>query len=205
MSADLREPPVPPVASPLGRPYLLTVDRYYRLIDAGVIGEDEPIFLWKGRIVEKMTKHPPHNIALSKLLRRLFSLIPDDWYVAPEQPVRVGDQSLPEPDVTIVRGLPDDYSGGPPSTRDVSLVIEVADSSLAEDRGEMLRAYAGGGIPFYWIVNLRDRRIEVHSDPTGTTDDPRYRKIDHYHPGDEVPVILDGREVGRIAVNDVLP
>ena len=43
------------------------------------------------------------------------------------------------------------------------LIIEVAESSLATDRGKKLRLYAACGVPEYWIVNLVDRCIEVHT------------------------------------------
>jgi Uma2 family endonuclease len=43
------------------------------------------------------------------------------------------------------------------------LLIEVASTSLGDDRGKKLEAYAGVGIPVYWIVNLIDGRVEVYS------------------------------------------
>ena len=51
------------------------------------------------------------------------------------------------------------------------LVVEVADSSLGQDRTFKSRIYAAGSIPTYWIINLADSRVEVHTDPTGP--DPR--------------------------------
>jgi Uma2 family endonuclease len=52
-------------------------------------------------------------------------------------------------------------------------VIEVAKSSLAYDRGTKARLYAEAGAPEYWIVNLVDRVVEVHSEIRGGA----YRKI----------------------------
>jgi Uma2 family endonuclease len=48
---------------------------------------------------------------------------------------------------------------------DVTLVAEVADSSLGKDRGEKLLTYGRGGVPVYWIVNLIVNQIEVYSEP----------------------------------------
>jgi hypothetical protein len=84
-------------------------------------------------------------------------------------------------------------------------VVEVADSSLAIDSGEVLQTYAREAIPVDWIVNLPKRRIEVYTEPSGSAAAPSYRGQRSYGPDDEVPVVLDGREVGRIAVRDVLP
>lgn len=209
MATDTCEPAVTevdrPIASPLDHRLYLTVDHYYQWIEAGVFKRGEPYYLWKGWLVEKMTKNQPHVIAISKLNTRLVRIVPDGWYVAPEAPIAMGDSSAPEPDLTVIRGRPEDYPRRPPTTGQVALLIEVADSSLAEDQGDVLREYARHGIPVYWIVNIPHRRIEVHTEPTGPADTPIYRAIRHYLPGDEIPVVLDGNEVGRVAVADVLP
>jgi hypothetical protein len=59
-------------------------------------------------------------------------------------------------------------------------------------------------VPVYWIVNLVDRRVQVYTDPTGPADEPTYRQRKDYAETDEVPVTLDGREVGRIPVRELL-
>lgn len=86
----------------------------------------------------------------------------------------------PEPDIAWVR--PRRYSRGRPQTADVFLIIEVADSSLSYDRGDKAAIYAQAGIADYWIVNLRDRVVEVHRDP----EPGGYRTIAVYRDHDEV-------------------
>jgi len=49
---------------------------------------------------------------------------------------------------------------------DTLLVIEVADTTLAYDRGVKLRLYAKSGIPDFWIVNVQNETIEVYGAPT---------------------------------------
>jgi Uma2 family endonuclease len=107
----------------------------------------------------------------------------------------------PEPDVAVVCGSRDDYRGRLPEPDDVALLVEVADTSLSFDRGPKRAAYARGGITFYWIVNLNDRQVEVYSDPAADG----YRSIEVLGPGEEVPVVIAGVEVGRIKVSDILP
>ena len=119
--------------------------------------------------------------------------------------MQIGNDGMPEPDVTVVRGTTRDYKGRSPAARDVALVVEVSDSSLAVDSGEVKAAYAREAIPIYWIGNLPKQRIEVYTEPSGPAAAPSYRDHRSYGPDDEVPVVLDGREVGRIAVRDVLP
>ena len=183
-------------------PLHVTVERFERMVKAGILGEKEPIFLWKGRLVEKMTKGIHHGFSSVTLCALLIRMAFQGYHVRMEQPIRVGDDGMPEPDFTIVRGTERDYLGRHPTAQDVALVVEVADSSLAIDSGEILETYAGQGMPVYWIINLPNRRIEVHQGPTEPSG---YRERRHYLPGESVPVVLDGVEVGRVAVDDVLP
>lgn len=187
------------------RPYRITVDRYERMIAAGVFNEKDPVFLWKGMLVEKMSKGRPHIVALTQLYLLMTRIVPVGWHVEQEQPLILSDDTEPEPDLKVVRGALKDYPDHPPSARDVPLVIEVADSSLAVDSKETLITYASESVPVYWLVNIPKARIEVYSNPTGPTTRPSYTQLQSYGFEHEVPVVLDGREVGRIAVRDILP
>lgn len=192
-------------AEPDFPPYRMTIDRYMRLIEAGVFTEKDPVFLWRGRLVEKMTKGDRHVFAVTELYPFLIGLVPVGWFVRQEQPIAMGDRSMPEPDLTVIRGGNRDFRDRTPTVRDVALVIEVSDSSLAIDSRGVLRAYAAEGIPVYWIVNIPRGRVEVYRDPTGPGESSSYRERREYGPDDEVSVILDGREVGRVAVKEILP
>jgi Uma2 family endonuclease len=187
----------------------LTVDQYFRLTEVGILGEKDPVFLWKGQLVVAMTKGPPHCNALADLAAHLFRIVPAGWHVRPEQPLVLVDakegDSAPEPDLMLVRGTTRDYLDRLPSARDVGLVVEVSDTSLAEDQTDVLAVYATHLIPVYWIINLPMRRIEVYTDPTGPADAPDYGIRRHFGPGDEVPVVVAGQEIGRIAASDILP
>ncbi len=108
---------------------------------------------------------------------------------------------MPEPDISVVRGQSRDYVEQP-RPEDVPLVVEVADKGrLAIDRGDKRVSYAGGRIPVYWIVNLVDRQVEVYTDPGPDG----YRSRVDFKPGERIPVVLDGEQVGEVAVDDILP
>lgn len=87
-----------------------------------------------------------------------------------------------------------------PEPADVALIVEVASSSLSEDR-ELAGIYAAGGIVSYWIINLLDRQVEVYTDPGPS----RYGSRQILKPGQDVSVVVAGNSLGRIAVADVLP
>ena len=202
MATTIAAPAPPATTARGGRPYRLTIEQYYRMIEAGVFPASDRVELWEGQLVAKMTKNQPHVIALGNLYELLVRMVPVGWYVAQEDPIALGADKVPEPDISIVRGVRRDYPHRPPTGQDVALVVEVADTSLSKDLGEMYAAYASQAIPVYWVVNLVAGRIEVYSDPAAPA---TYRVRHDYGPDDQVPVVLDGREFGRVTVRDVLP
>jgi Uma2 family endonuclease len=84
-------------------------------------------------------------------------------------------------------------------------VIEVANTSILRDRQDKARIYARANIVCYWIVNLEDRRIEVHTQPSGPCDAPSYASVVNFAPGDSLPLVLNGTTVATIPVSDLLP
>jgi putative restriction endonuclease len=81
----------------------------------------------------------------------------------------------------------------------------VADSSLLRDQRDKTRIYARGSIPWYWIIDLIDQRIEVYTQPSGPIPIPVYQSFQTYQPGDAIPLVLDGTPVGTVAASDLLP
>lgn len=53
-----------------------------------------------------------------------------------------------------------------PQAKDVFLLIEVADTTLAYDRTRKLKLYANAGIAEVWIVNMQSKCVEVYREPT---------------------------------------
>jgi Uma2 family endonuclease len=107
---------------------------------------------------------------------------------------------MPEPDLVVVRGTWRDYASRYPEPADTGLVIEVANTSLYEDRA-MAGIYGAGGVPVYWIINLVHRQVEVYSGPGPGG----YQSRQDYHAGDVVPVTIGGQQLRPIAVDDILP
>ena len=112
-----------------------------------------------------MGKSAEHGYATKKIVKSVEALLAAGWTWCLEQPVRIPDYDEPEPDVTIVRGADEDYEHRIPDPDDVGLLIEISWTTLDRDRNEKLPAYARGGIPVCWIVNLVDRQIEVYTEP----------------------------------------
>jgi len=180
--------------------YRLTLEQYDALVASGVFSEHDRFHLIKGLLVEKIPSFDPHATADELCGQALDKAIPPGWHVRSAKPVRLPPNSKPEPDRSVVRGAIRDYSNRSPGPDDVGLLVEIADTSLAADR-MMARTFSAGGIAVYWIVNLRESQIEVYTEPTVDG----YATMRVYKAGEDVPVVLDGTEVGRIAVTDALP
>lgn len=182
----------------------MSVDQYISMIDLGIIAEDDPVELLEGFIVEKMGKNPPHIMIVGVVEDELRALLPKGWFVNKEQPIKMSD-SMPEPDCSIVRGNRRDYPDRYVTLQDVTLVIEVSDTTLRGDRSDKKRIYAHAHIPVYWIINLPQRQIEVYSHPAVENGRPVYQESITYHENEQIPVVIDGLVVGSLAVVSLLP
>ncbi len=179
----------------------MTVEEYERLAVSGIIPSSNRCHLINGYLVEKMTHNPPHAVADERCGRELLRALPAGWDVRGGKPVRLPTQaSMPEPDRCVVRGSIDDYAERHPDPGDIALVVEVSDSTLSEDRELAAWVYGPAGIAAYWIVDVNGRRIEAHTDPGPQG----YRTTSVFTEEQFIPLVIDGREVGRIAVVDML-
>lgn len=183
--------------------YRFNVDQYEKMIDAGVLTGEDRVELIEGIVVQKMTQHPPHAVAIDYTLDALRPLMPDGWRLREQKPIELSD-SEPEPDLVVVRGPLQRYETCHPRPADIALVVEVADTTLEGDRRVKGRMYARARIPVYWIINLNERRIEVYTEPKGGKE-PAYRRRTDYSLDVCVPLVIGGEEVGQVSVDELLP
>jgi Uma2 family endonuclease len=174
------------------------------MINAGILTDDDPVELLEGLLVARAPKTPPHSVVTQLAREMLAYLLPPGWHVDAHDPITTED-SEPEPDVAVIRGNRRDYLERHPGPDEVALVIEVADTTLRRDRGLKKQVYARAGIPVYLIINLPERQIEVYTSPTGEAEEPDYQQRQDYGPDDEVPIVIEGREVGRLLAREILP
>jgi Uma2 family endonuclease len=201
-AARITRPPKAPADGPPLR--LFTVDEYHEMIEAGVFVGGRRCELIHGLIVEKPLPNPPHSKSTRRLIRRLVPLFPaPDWVVGIQDAITLSD-SEPEPDFYAATGPENKYDDHHPGPKDLVLVVEVADSSLGFDRGTKLAMYAKARVVEYWIINVNERRIEVYTQPRGGKN-PTYKRQTNYGPDDEVPVVIGGKQFGRIPVKELLP
>jgi Uma2 family endonuclease len=185
--ATLAAPATAEVIRPLRRV------EYDQLIQLGAF-EDEKIELLDGELVAMSPIGTKHSAAVEKLTELLILALHSRAAVRCQSPFAASELSEPEPDFMVVprREYDDDH----PSQ--AHLIIEVAESSLAKDRGRKLRLYATCQVPEYWVVNLVERCIEVYRDP----DDASYAKVERYERGQGIRLLAFSDVT--IAVSDVL-
>jgi len=186
------------IPSPL---YRLTLEQYEAMVDSGVFSGRDRLHLISGYLVAKMTQNDLHATADELCGEALSRTIPAGWHVRAAKPIRIPSQaSKPEPDRCIARGSIRDYLHRSPEPADIALVVEISDTSLAEDR-KQAALYAAAGVPVYWIVNLVDRQVEVQFGPSPAG----YGSRTVFKPGESVPIVLDGKEIGNIEASAILP
>jgi Uma2 family endonuclease len=175
-----------------------TVEDVMQMVETGLLDEDEPLELLDGRLVVVSPLGPPHRYSVTTIAALLRAIAGPGAVVYEEKPLVAGEHSLPEPDVALVRGQPTEFKTRHPRVDECELVVEVSRTSQARDR-EKISIYAKYGGPVYWLVDLKARRVEVHSSPT---EDGRYASVALLGEDDEVEV--PGRDT-RLRVRDLLP
>lgn len=141
----------------------LSVGDYHRMLEVGILGEDDRVELLDGGIVEMSPEGPAHRAVIDRLTRFLVLGLPSDLLtVRVAGPITLRPWSEPEPDFAIVDTADVDFHAHPENAH---LVVEVSVSSLGRDRRRKARIYAAAGVPEYWIVDVTARAVEVRTRP----------------------------------------
>ncbi len=182
-----------------------TGEEFEWLADAGLFGPEEHLELVNGEIVTKMTQNSPHATALTLTQDALRVIFPAASHVLRNQmPLALGKRDRPEPDIAVVPGSARDFVQSHPTT--ALLVVEISDTTLLYDQTEKLGVYARAGITEYWIVNLRQRVLEVHRQPEPVPDAPlghSYRQVLRLAEDETVSPVSGA--VAALAVAELLP
>lgn len=141
-------------------PRRFNVEEYHLLAEAGILAPDERVELLFGTVHRTSPKSRAHVIAVNRVFDLLREGLRGRASVYKEDPLRVEAlDSEPEPDVMVCENL-DVEDFGTEAMKPL-LVVEVADASLRRDLGEKRALYARAGVPEYWVLDLKARRLEV--------------------------------------------
>ena len=157
------------------RPQVLTetlihrfdIETYHRMIDAGILHEDDRVELINGRIVD-MTPIGTRHVACVNRINNLFNQkLQGEAIVSIQNPILLSkEESEPQPDITLLKWKDDFYKDALPGPEDIFLVIEVADTSHEYDRNIKIPLYGRAGIKEAWLVDLQDNAVEIYMEPS---------------------------------------
>ena len=137
---------------------------YEQLIDRAMFQPGERLELIGGQLLVREPQGGAHALGIELVAEALREAFGVAARVRVQLPIALDDESEPEPDVSVVSGPL--AAADPVLPSGALLIVEVSDSSLALDRTEKASLYARAGIADYWILNLAERVLEVHRDPT---------------------------------------
>lgn len=138
---------------------------YYRLVGAGVLGEDDRVELIEGEILEMSPIGPRHTGCVKRVNALLGEMLRGRAIISVQDPVQLNEYSEAEPDLALLELRADYYAAGHPTPETVRLVVEIADSSLDYDQHIKAPLYARNHVQEYWLVNLVQNHLVVYRDP----------------------------------------
>ena len=160
----------------------ISADRFDKMIAAGVLTKYDRVELIEGDMINEPGINPPHSAVTARLNELLVLSVGRSVTVSPCGSVRLGDFSVPQPDLMLLKRREDFYFGRRPAASDVLLLIEVSDSSFAYDQSTKRALYARYGVEEYWVVDVQGERVYVYSEPAGES----YARVVKYTTADIV-------------------
>lgn len=161
-----------------------TITDVERMVEHGILPDDNSYELWEGEIVPKVTKNDPHEIWKMRLARWLYRTLPDSLTITIEPTLRLASTTYVEPDLLVHSAtvLPSHVRGV-----DVLLAVEVADTSLRRDRNEKLALYAKFGVEDYWVIDAGRGCAFLYAEPDGEA----YGRMDERRATDRLALPFD--------------
>jgi Uma2 family endonuclease len=165
---------------------LFNVHEYHRMVDAGILCEDDRVELIRGEILEMSPIGPRHSAAVLRANNNVLRLAGDRAIVGVQGSIRLDEYDEPQPDIYLLRPKEDFYASGHAGPADIFLIVEMADSSLEYDRTVKMQLYAETGVPEYWIADIRNDCVIAYSDRERDT----YRTVRVFARGNTLTPLL---------------
>jgi len=143
-----------------------TVQQYHKMVESGILTEDDRVELIRGEIIEMSPIGTKHAACVNRLINLLVQLLGKRVIVAAQNPIALNDNSQPQPDVALLKPRDDFYATAHPQPQDIFLLIEVADATIIYDREEKIPLYAEANIIEVWLVDINEQIVEVYQQPT---------------------------------------
>ena len=162
------------------------VHEYHRMVDAGILSEDDRVELIYGEILAMTPIGNPHNAAVDRANRAFVRAAGDNAIVRVQGSVRLDEWDEPQPDIILLKPKDDFYAAEGAGPADILLIVEIADSSVKYDRGLKAQLYAEMEIPEYWVADVNGNCVFAYSDPIKKS----YRMVRQLHRGEPIAAKL---------------
>ena len=157
--------------------YKWSIEEWHDLVDLGVLA-GKKVELLEGEIIEMSPEGIPHRKTNHKAVKYLRRVLDGLAEVYESHPITL-DNSEPEPDLAIVR-LPESiYDTHHPYPQDIYWLVEISEKTLINDLENKAIIYARNGIVEYWVIDLKNSKLIVHTQPQNN----RYSNIIEYQTG----------------------
>ncbi|HXG86314.1 MAG TPA: Uma2 family endonuclease [Pyrinomonadaceae bacterium] len=144
------------------KPHLWTREQYYKMAELGFF-DGKKVELIEGEIIEISPMKSLHATAVRLVVDVMRNIFAEGYVVDSQLPMNFSKLSEPEPDIAVVKGEIKDFAQTHPTT--AALVVEVSDSTLRYDQTKKAALYAKNKIQEFWILNLKNRCLEVYRRP----------------------------------------
>ncbi|GCA87773.1 Uma2 family endonuclease [Microcystis aeruginosa] len=159
-----------------------TVEEYEKMATQGIIKPDEKVELIRGEIIKMSPMGTRHAACIARLTQLFYRKFGDLILLGVQNPIRLNNNSQPEPDLSLLIPRSDFYVAAYPGPQDIYLIIEVSDSTLDYDRYTKIPLYAEANIQEVWIINLKEECLEVYRHPLQGS----YQAMQKYYRGESI-------------------
>lgn len=174
-----------------------TVQQYHKMVDSGILTENDRVELIGGEIIEISPIGTKHTACVNRLVNLLVQLLGKMVIVAAQNPVNLNYNSEPQPDVVLLKPRDDFYENAHPQPEDIFLLIEVADSTVIYDREEKIPLYAQANITEFWLVDINAQVVEVYQQLTAAG----YQQMQKFTSGQTLSIL--GFPDINITINEI--
>ena len=175
-----------------------TIQEYHQMLDSGIIAMDERIELLKGEIIAMSPIGIKHAACVRRLNNILSQHLQGEAIIDIQNPLELDNLSEPQPDVALLKPRADFYATSHPQSKDIFLIIEVADKTVKSDREVKIPLYAENQIAEVWLVDINGESIEVYREPRNN----KYQTVFCFRRGQTLSPLVFSPV--NIAVKDIL-
>ncbi|CAN1208902.1 Putative restriction endonuclease domain-containing protein [Tumidithrix helvetica PCC 7403] len=162
-----------------------TVHQYHQIAETGIFSSSDRVELIDGEIIKMSPVGRKHAACVARLNALFQGKFIGQALVWVQNPIRLNDDSEPQPDLALLLPRQDFYESDLPTAKDILLVVEVSDSTIAYDRTVKSSIYAEAGISEMWLLDLNEQAIEAYSQPSTRS----YKRMQRYEQNDTFSIL----------------